>query len=87
MQTLESAKGEPQERFSDRPGDWGRDAARWLGRRTGRLPLHELTKRMGGLDYTAAGVAVSRFSRRLAKDAKLAGMIARIEARLPNVEM
>jgi len=37
---------------------------------------------MGGLDYTAAGGAVSRFSRRLAKDAKLARTIVLIEAQL-----
>ena len=45
--------------------------------------MRELAGRMRGLDYTAAGVAVSRFSRRLAKDAKLAGMIARIENMVP----
>jgi hypothetical protein len=39
---------------------------RRLGRGVGRLRLQELADRMGGLDYTAAGAAVSRFRRRLA---------------------
>jgi hypothetical protein len=48
---LEQAKGESWSRFANRHGDWGRDAALWLGRRVGRLPLFELGKLAGGLDY------------------------------------
>jgi len=87
VRAVESVKGENWEQFRDRHGDWGRDAALWLGRGAGRLRLQELADRMGGLDYTAAGVAVSRFRRRLAKDRKLARLIARIESQLSNVEI
>ena len=84
---VESAKGESWEQFRDRHGDWGRDAALWLGRRLGRLTLRDLAERMGGVDYTAAGVAVNRFGRRLAQDPRLAKTIARLAAQLSNVEM
>jgi len=39
---VERWKGEGWGEFCDRPGDWGRDAALWLGRRAGRLWLGEL---------------------------------------------
>jgi hypothetical protein len=86
VRALESVKGERWEQFRDRHGDWGRDAALWLGRRIGRLRLRELAERMGGLDYTAAGAAVSRFGRRLGKDRKLARALAQVESQLSNVE-
>jgi putative transposase len=87
VQAVESAKGESWQEFRDRHGDWGRDAALWLGRRTGRLSLRTLAEVMGGLDYTAAGAAVSRFTRRLAEDKELSKVIARIERQLSNVEI
>jgi hypothetical protein len=46
-------------------GDWGTNAALWFGRRLGRLRLVELAELAGGIDYSAAGAAVSRFARRL----------------------
>ena len=48
---LEKAKGEAWDDFAHRHGDWGRDAALWLGRRAGRLPLRELGELAGGSDY------------------------------------
>jgi hypothetical protein len=42
---------------------------------------------MGGLDYTAAGAAVSRFNRRLAKDRKLAALVTKIMKQLSKVEI
>jgi hypothetical protein len=84
---VESGKGERWQEFPDRYGDWGRDAALWLGRRPGRLTLKELAERMGGLDYTAAGATISRFTRRLAQDKKLARAISRMERQLSNVEI
>lgn len=87
VRAVESVKGESWDQFRDRYGDWGRDAALWIGRRIGRLTLGQLAERTGGLDYTAAGAAVSRFARRLAKDPKLARLLARVEAQLSNVEI
>jgi putative transposase len=87
VRALELVKGEPWGEFRDRHGDWGRDAALWLGRRIGRMTLRELGERAGGLDYNAAGAAVSRFERRLAKDRKLARLVGRLESELSKVEM
>jgi hypothetical protein len=87
VQSVETAKGERWEEFKDRHGDWGRDAALWLGRRIGRLSLKSLAEQMGGLDYTAAGAASARFGRRLAHDRKMAKTIRDIQNQLSNVEM
>jgi hypothetical protein len=43
-----------------------------LGRRWGRLTLRELAQLAGGIDYAAAGTAVSRFGQRLKRDRALA---------------
>ncbi len=66
---------------------WGRDAALWLGRRLGRLTLAQLAQRVGGVDYTTAGTALSRFTRRIAKDRELKKIIAQLKHQLSNVEM
>ena len=82
---LEQAKGEAWEQFRERRGDWGRDAALWLGRR--RLRLGESGQLAGGMDYTAVAQAVSRFGKRLGSEAKLRREMARIEAQLSKVKM
>jgi len=87
VEAVERVKGEPWERFRDKHGDWGRDAVLWLGRRVGRLKLAQLAERIGGPDYTAAGAAVSRFTRRLAKDRTLSATIHKLLNDLSNVEM
>ncbi|MGA2865358.1 MAG: hypothetical protein ABSF95_12860 [Verrucomicrobiota bacterium] len=46
---VERWKGEGWGEFCDRPGDWGRDAALWLGRRAGRLSLAEPGRLAGGM--------------------------------------
>jgi len=85
VEAVEKAKGERWESFVDRHGDWGRDAALWLGRRLGRLTLGQLAALVGGLDYAAVGAAVSRFPRRLTGDASLAKKLRAIEGQLSNV--
>ena len=87
VKAISMAKGESWEKFRDRHGDWGRDAALWLGRRIGRLSLRQLGELGGGVDYTTVGTAVSRFHRRLSNDARLSRAIRRIEAQLLNDEM
>jgi REP element-mobilizing transposase RayT len=76
---LEEARGESWEDFSHRHGDWGRDAALWLGRRHGRYRLGELGELAGGMDYAAVGQAVSRFGKRLAQGGSLPRQVAGIE--------
>jgi len=61
---VEPAKDERWGEFSGRHGDWGRDAALWLGRGAGRLSLAQLGELAGGMAYAAVGQAVSRFSKR-----------------------
>jgi chromosomal replication initiation ATPase DnaA len=79
---LEQAKGESWSRFANRHGDWGRDAALWLGRRVGRLPLLELGKLAGGLDYAVVSKAIARFSLRLASDVALREQLAVLQSKL-----
>jgi hypothetical protein len=84
---LERVKGEGWQQFSQRHGDWGRDAALWLGRRVGRLRLAQLGELVGGLDYAAVGQALARFGRRLEREPSLRRSISGVQARLSNVEM
>lgn len=81
MGAVEAIKGEKWEPFRDRHGDWGRDAALWLGRR------RELAERAGGIDYASAGAAVSRSGRQLQASSSLRREVARIERHLSNPEM
>ena len=84
VRAVEREKGEKWEEFWLRYGDWGRDAALWLGRRWGRLKLRELAQLAGGIDYAAAGTAVSRFGKRLPRERALAQAIGRIQKQLSN---
>ena len=87
VSALEHARGEKWAEFSARRGDWGRDAALWLGRRQGRLSLSRLGELAGGTDYAAVSVAVRRFAQRLAGDAKLRRQLGEIEREMLNVDM
>ena len=84
---LEQAKGESWAQFSQRHGDWGRDAALWLGRKRARYHLAELGELAGGLDYAAVGQAVSRFSKRVQAGGQLRRELTQIEKQLSKVEM
>ncbi len=87
MSAVEEAKGEGWEQFCLRHGDWGRDAALWLGRSVGRLSLRELGEFAGGMDYAAVGQAVARFGKRVGREAQLRQRITRIQQQMSNVEM
>ena len=84
---VEKAKGLTWAEFSPRHGDWGRDAALWLGRKRARYTLGELGRLAGGMDYAAVGQAVSRFGKRLLTEAELRKSVSKIEQQLSNVEM
>jgi hypothetical protein len=84
---LERLKKEKWEVFANRQGDWGRDAALWLGRRHSGLRLAELGRLAGDLDYAAVSQAVRRFGQRLKKDAKLQASLVKVEEQMSNVEM
>jgi len=85
VRVIEQEKAEAWSEFQDRHGDWGRDAALWLGRRLGRLTLGELAARAGGMDYAAVGTALSRFGRRVAQDMALARCLQRAEEYLLKI--
>jgi hypothetical protein len=70
--------------FAERHGDWGRDAALWLGRSAGRLRLAELGRLVGNLDYAVVSKAITRFQRRMQTDPKLREHLATIQAQLPK---
>ena len=76
---LEKVKGERWKEFHLRHGDWGRDAALWMGRRMGRLSLRQLGELVGGMDYAAVGQAVARFGKRLERDVRLRQIAQRLE--------
>jgi len=82
---LERAKGETWAEFSGRHGDWGRDAALWLGRRQGRFRLAELGRLAGGMDYAAVAQAVRRFGARLGREVKLRQTLQAIASDLSKV--
>ena len=86
MRAVEAVKGQGWQEFSLRHGDWGRDAALWLGRKRGGYRLGELGELAGGLDYAAVGQAVSRLGRRLEKSRELRRQLDQIEKTLSNVE-
>lgn len=83
---LEQVKGQKWEDFSQRHGDWGRDAALWLGRRRGRYTLSELGRLAGGLDYAAVGQAISRFGKRLQSAAEVRRNLSKTEIHLSKVK-
>jgi hypothetical protein len=82
VSALEEDKGESWSEFSERHGDWGRDAALWLGRRAGRMGLHELGRRAGGLDYAVVSKALARFGQRLRRELPLRQRLTALQERL-----
>jgi putative transposase len=79
---LERTKGQSWNEFAERHGDWGRDAALWLGRSAGRLRLAELGRLVGNLDYAVVSKAITRFQRRMQTDPELREHLANIQAQL-----
>ena len=80
------AKGERWEQFCNRHGDWGRDMALLLARRSSGLSLKELGSKAGGLDYGAVSEAVRRMERRVKSERKLKEFYARIQGELLKIE-
>jgi hypothetical protein len=85
VKAIEEFRGEKWEAFRDRHGDWGREAAWYLGRRTCGLRLAELGAAAGGADYAAVSEAIKRFERRLERDRELRRTMATLNQML-NIE-
>ena len=79
---LERAKGESWDNFAERHGDWGRDAALWLGRCAGRLRLAELGRLVGNLDYAVVSKAIARFQQRMQTDPQLREQLVAVQLQL-----
>jgi putative transposase len=79
---LERMKGQTWNQFAERHGDWGRDAALWLGRCAGRLRLAELGRLVGNLDYAVVSKAIARFEQRLQTDPQLRQQLASVQLQL-----
>ncbi|MGI8604962.1 MAG: hypothetical protein ACR2OZ_18480 [Verrucomicrobiales bacterium] len=65
VKVVEKVKNEPWEQFCHRHGDWGRDAALWLGRTRCGLTLPQLAARAGEISHQAAGIAIRRWQTRM----------------------
>lgn len=79
---LEQVKGEDWASFADRHGDWGRDAALWLGRCAGRMRLAQLGALVGNLDYAVVSKAIARFEQGMATDPHVRDQITRVQLQL-----
>jgi len=67
-QAVEQVKGEAWERFCARHGDWGRDLALYVARRSCGVSLRALGKHVGLDNYYAVAQAILRFDRRLRQE-------------------
>lgn len=78
----EEARGEKWEEFAGRHGDAGLAMALYVARRCTGLTLRALGEAAGGMDYTAASMAVKRFEQRLLKEKPLRQMTDRLLERV-----
>jgi len=86
LRVVERLKGERWEAFRDRHGDWGRDLAFYLGRRTAGLTLRALAAQAGGMDYSSVAKAVERFGRRMKTSRQLQTLVAQAKHQMSNVQ-
>lgn len=75
---VEEVKEEKWSEFRDRHGDGGREMAMHLARRVGGMTVPQVAKQAGMSSDGAATMAVRRFERRLADDAKLRTQVDRV---------
>jgi putative transposase len=87
VEAVEAVHGGRWEEFRDKYGDWGRDAALFLGRQRGRLKLQELAGLAGGVGYTAVAQAVKRVREQIATDKVMRLRIEAVNQELSNVKM
>jgi hypothetical protein len=87
VEAVEAVHGGRWEEFRDRYGDWGRDAALYLGRQRGRLKLQELARLSGGVGYTAVAQAIRRVRQQLPRDKAWRGRIDAVSTQLSKMKM
>jgi hypothetical protein len=84
---VEAVHGGRWGEFRDRYGDWGRDAALYLGRQRGRLKLQELARLSGGVGYTAVAQAVRRVREQIQRDTTWRRRIDAMSEQLSTMKM
>ena len=82
---VETLKGEPWEKTVVRHGDWGKPLAMWAARQYGGMTLREVGEQLGGMDYAAVGMAITRFIRKADADRKLQSRMKKL-AQMLNVK-
>jgi putative transposase len=87
VQAVEAVHGGRWEEFRDRHGDWGRDAAIYLGRQRGRLKLQELAELSGGVGYTAVAQAIRRVRQQIPGDKTWRSRIDAVSQQLSKMKM
>lgn len=87
VEAVEAVHGGRWEEFRDHYGDWGRDAALYLGRQRGRLKLAELARLSGGVGYTAVAQAIRRVRRQVDREKVWRRRIAAVSAELSKMKM
>jgi hypothetical protein len=68
---IEVLKGEPWEEIRGRHGDWGKALFLSTSRRICGLTLREIGAIAGGMEESAAGMAIKRFDQKARKDKSL----------------
>jgi hypothetical protein len=87
VQAVEAVHGGRWEEFRDCYGDWGRDAAIYLGRQRGRVKLQELAELSGGVGYTAVAQAIRRVRQQIPRDKAWRDRIDAVSKPLSKMKM
>lgn len=87
VKAVEAVHGGRWEEFRHRYGDWGRDAALYVGRQRGRLKLPELAALIGGVGYTAVAQAIRRVRQQIERDKAWRQRIEAISQQLSKMKM
>jgi REP element-mobilizing transposase RayT len=87
VQAVEAVHGGRWEEFRDCYGDWGRDAALYLGRQRGRVKLQELAEVSGGVGYTAVAQAIRRVRQQIPRDKAWRDRIDAVSKQLSTMKM
>jgi chromosomal replication initiation ATPase DnaA len=87
VKAVEMVRGGRWEEFRDTYGDWGRDAALYLGRKRGRLKLQELARLSGGVGYTVVAQATRRVEKQIRRDKAWRRRMDKVAAQLLTMKI
>lgn len=83
---VEQIRGVAYDDFMGRKGDWGRPLLLWSLRNYAGMTLREIGDAVGGVDYAAVQMMISRFEKRALKDKALSGRIEEAKKAMLYVE-